>query len=213
MTKPETPKADTRNVYQRLAAAMANVAYVQKNKPAGMQYSIVSHDAVTAKVRPVLLAEGIVYHPHQMDYSQNGNRTEVFLMVRFLNIDDPADFFDVPSLGYGVDPQDKGPGKAVSYAVKYALLKSLGLETGDDADLESKPHEISPEQFVALRDIVESTGSDEKRLLKHFSAPSLEQFPPDKYEAAMKMLRTKPTAEKPKQQTDNADLNDDKIPY
>jgi hypothetical protein len=35
---------------------------------------------------------------------------------------------------YGIDDSDKGPGKAISYAVKYALLKALGLETGDDPD-------------------------------------------------------------------------------
>jgi hypothetical protein len=40
----------------------------------------------------------------------------------------------VETIGYGVDPQDKGPGKAISYGVKYALLKVLGLETGDDPD-------------------------------------------------------------------------------
>jgi hypothetical protein len=41
----------------------------------------------------------------------------------------------VETFGYGVDAQDKGPGKAMSYGVKYALLKVLGLETGDDPDV------------------------------------------------------------------------------
>jgi hypothetical protein len=54
--------------------------------------------------------------------------------VRFENIDDRTDYIDVETFGYGVDPQDKGPGKAMSYGVKYALLKVLGLETGDDPD-------------------------------------------------------------------------------
>jgi hypothetical protein len=60
--------------------------------------------------------------------------------VRFANIDDPQDFIDVESCGHGIDTQDKGPGKAQSYAVKYALLKALGLETGDDADHDSIEH-------------------------------------------------------------------------
>jgi hypothetical protein len=51
------------------------------------------------------------------------------------NIDDRTDYIDVETFGYGVDPQDKGPGKAMSYGVKYALLKVLGLETGDDPDV------------------------------------------------------------------------------
>ncbi len=45
------------NIHQRLAKAMEAVTYIQKEKKAGMRYSIVSHDAVTAKVRPALLAK------------------------------------------------------------------------------------------------------------------------------------------------------------
>lgn len=129
----------TKNVHQRLAAAMGEVDYIQKERKQGMNYTIVSHDAVTAKVRPVLLKHGIVYYPVRCDHTHNGNRAECAMTVRFVNVDQPTDFFDVPTFGYGIDPQDKGPGKAMSYAVKYALLKALGLETGDDPDTESVP--------------------------------------------------------------------------
>lgn len=129
--------ATAKNVHQRLAAAMAEVDYIQKERKQGMNYTIVSHDAVTAKVRPVLLKNGIVYYPVRCEHLHNGNRAECSLTVRFVNIDEPSDFFDVPTFGYGIDTQDKGPGKAMSYAVKYALLKALGLETGDDPDTES----------------------------------------------------------------------------
>lgn len=124
------------NIHQRLAKAMGSISYIQKEKKAGMRYSIVSHDAVTAKVRPALLEAGIVYYPVGMTTAQVGNRTEAYVTVRFVNIDEPEDMFQVESFGYGIDDQDKGPGKAMSYAVKYALLKTLGLETGDDPDLD-----------------------------------------------------------------------------
>jgi hypothetical protein len=128
-----------KNVHQRLAAAMGEVDYIQKERKQGMNYTIVSHDAVTAKVRPVLLKHGIVYYPVRCEHVHNGNRAECAMTVRFVNIDAPDDFFDVPTFGYGIDPQDKGPGKAMSYAVKYALLKALGLETGDDPEADSLP--------------------------------------------------------------------------
>jgi hypothetical protein len=146
---------DSKNVHQRLAAAMAEVDYIQKEKKQGMNYTIVSHDAVTAKVRPVLLKNGIVYYPVRCEHIHNGNRAECAMTVRFVNIDAPTDFFDVPSFGYGIDTQDKGPGKAMSYAVKYALLKALGLETGDDPDTEDAPfvskdvHQPAPKQTSA----------------------------------------------------------------
>jgi hypothetical protein len=122
------------NIAQRIAAVMGEVDYVQKEKKQGMNYSIVSHDAVTAKVRPLLHKHGVIYYPRGLTVSQNGNRTEAVFTVRFENIDDRTDYIDVETFGYGVDPQDKGPGKAMSYGVKYALLKVLGLETGDDPD-------------------------------------------------------------------------------
>ncbi len=141
---PSSRRAGTDlNVHQRLAAAMGEVSYIQKDdiKP-GMKYRVVTHDKVTALVRPALLKHGIVYYPVDLKHTQEGNRTEVALTVRFVNIDNPADHFDVPSLGFGLDSQDKGPGKAISYSVKYALLKAMGLETGDDPDLDQKTEHI-----------------------------------------------------------------------
>ncbi|KKL89209.1 hypothetical protein LCGC14_1916930, partial [marine sediment metagenome] len=140
------PAKPSRNLHQRLHAAMKEVKYIQKDiriKLKSGSYKVISHDAVTAKVRPALLKQGIIYYPMEMVRSQNGNRTEVDLKVRFANIDDPGDFIDVPGIGYGVDSGDKGPGMAVSYAVKYCLLKALGLETGDDADLSSSEDKVA----------------------------------------------------------------------
>lgn len=139
--KPEANQStavapDTRNLHQRLLAVMLEVDYVQKDRQIGdaKGYMVVSHDAVTAKVRPVLVKHGILYYPQNLKHTQNGNRTEIEVDIKFVNAADPADHIFVPTLGYGIDAQDKGPGKALSYAVKMALLKALGLETGTDAD-------------------------------------------------------------------------------
>jgi hypothetical protein len=134
---------DKPNIYQRLHAVMGEVDYVQKEKKAGMNYN-----------------------PHSLDYVQDGNRTQVSLVVRFVNVDQPSDFVDVPCLGFGIDTQDKGPGKAVSYAVKYALLKALGLETGDDPDEDAAtpPHEAGPKTAPARQQTKQQpAGIDEAR--------------------------------------------------
>jgi ERF superfamily len=148
--------SESLNIHQRLAKVMEVVTYVQKEKKTGMNYTIVSHDKVTAKVRGPLLEQGIVYYPVRCVTRQEGNRTHADMTIRFVNIDEPDDFFEVETFGYGVDSQDKGPGKAMSYAVKYALLKALGLETGDDPDLDQgsssdyiDPAVIEVQQFKA----------------------------------------------------------------
>jgi hypothetical protein len=70
--------------------------------------------------------------------SQESNRTVVNLAVFVVNADEPTEQLKVNFTGYGVDSSDKGPGKAVSYAYKYAILKLFALETGDDPDNDAK---------------------------------------------------------------------------
>ena len=55
-------------------------------------------------------------------------------VYRFLCIDNPDSFIDIESFADGVDSQDKAPGKAMTYADKYALLKAYKIITGDDPD-------------------------------------------------------------------------------
>jgi len=127
------------NLHQRLLAVMQDVSYIQKDREismggGGKGYKVVTHDAVTAKVRPALIKWRVLDYPQNLVCAQNGNRTEITMDIKFVNADEPSDFILVPTVGYGIDAQDKGPGKAVSYAVKMALLKALNLETGEDAD-------------------------------------------------------------------------------
>ena len=135
-----------KNIYQRLAEVMKAVSYVQKSdKKVNGQYTFASHDAVTAKLRPALIENGIMPIVTVKHSAQDGNRTEVTILVKFVNIDKPDECVEVESFGYGIDPQDKGPGKAVSYAFKYALLKTFCLETGDDPERDNIPHQ--PDQL------------------------------------------------------------------
>ena len=116
---------------------MAELNYIQKgDKTVNGQYRFVSHDQVTAAIHPLLVKHGIVILPSIEELRQDNNRTEVKLVVMFVNADCPSDSFYTRHIGYGIDSSDKGPGKAVSYAYKYALLKTFCLETGDDPDNE-----------------------------------------------------------------------------
>jgi len=141
------------NIYQRLHMAMEKVSYIQKTSEVSMgkgSYKAVTHDEVTAKVRVALMKFGIAAHPisitrrttpltitkvYNGQESQSTNYyTEVDLSYRFVNVGDPKDFIDVPAIGDGIDPQDKSAGKALSMAVKNALLKALMLETGENEE-------------------------------------------------------------------------------
>tara|TARA_R110000824_G_scaffold132271_11_gene294693 strand:- start:863 stop:1450 length:588 start_codon:yes stop_codon:yes gene_type:complete len=191
----------TLNIYQRIAQAMEKVTYIQKDKKGGLQYAIVSHDVVTAKVRPVLLEAGVVYHPHELDYVQNGNRTEMWGSVIFVNIDKPEDRIVVPSIGFGIDSQDKGCGKAESYLVKYAVLKMMGLETGEDPDndqttehVPDAPAFITKEQAEDLNFIADDVGADKAKFCQYLKVGSLTEIPADQFHRAYAALEKKRAA-------------------
>lgn len=143
---------DKLNIYQRIQKVMADVAYVQKEtKQVNNQYRFVSHDAVTALLHPKLVEHGIVMVPTVVDYSQDGNRTTATMDVSFVNVDEPEDRVSIQCFGYGIDQQDKGPGKAISYATKYALLKLFVLETGDDPERDSIDHVAQQAEELAAQ--------------------------------------------------------------
>ncbi len=130
--EPGTDAALRLNLYQRLHRIMDDVTYVQRERKDGMKYSIVSHDAVTAAVRPAMLRWRVTSYISEMRTEQSGTRTEFFCKIKFVNIDNPADQLETMSFGYGLDAQDKGPGKAMSYAIKYALMKTFLMEAGEE---------------------------------------------------------------------------------
>tara|TARA_R110000796_G_scaffold155869_1_gene272438 strand:+ start:716 stop:1297 length:582 start_codon:yes stop_codon:yes gene_type:complete len=157
---------EIQNIHQRILAVMSDLNYVQKSdKKVNNQYTFVTHDAVSAALHPLLVTHGIVTIPRMTEWAQDGNRTSVNMEVDFVNVDAPEDKVTVPCFGFGIDPQDKGPGKAVSYATKYAMLKLFVLATGDDPEKDNINHVAPPpdEEAVEALTIAANEGLDEFR--------------------------------------------------
>lgn len=192
--KPETKKP---NIYQRLNKVMAEVSYVQKeDRRVNGQYTFVSHDAVVAKIRPSLIANGIAVIPRVVGHSQDGNRTMVEVECDFVNIDDPSDRITVPGFGFGVDPSDKGPGKALSYSLKMIFLKTFCLETGDEADIERqniehKPDVITEDQLETIAELALDVGAHIPSFCKFLKINDLSELRQVDYDRAIKALESK----------------------
>jgi hypothetical protein len=176
------------NLYQRIIAVMGELDYVQKEaKKNGIQYTFVSHDAVTAKIHPLLVKHGIAMLPSVIESKQDGNRTEATVQVTFINVDDPKDSHAVSFFGYGIDNQDKGPGKAMSYAVKYAMLKTFCLETGDDPEKDDIPHlPARPAAKTTTKLMTESSAVEKAKNMT----------PAERYQAAKDAIETTRTSAK-----------------
>jgi len=144
------------NIYQRINAVMQAVEYVQKdatvNSGQGGSYKAVSHDMVLSVLRKAMVTNGIVVRVEQKQGSilQMRDKNAGITMhlyagdyaVHFHNMDKPEDCVTVTINSHAADNGDKAPGKAVSYAVKYAMLKTFGLETGEND--ESRNAEFQP---------------------------------------------------------------------
>lgn len=131
----------SRNIYQRINEARRAVGYVQKD--ASVQgYKAVTHDAVTAMLRDQLIEQGIIVVPTVIkskvrDAGQTSSGTPILryegrFFIAFVNEDDPSERVPVEIDAHANDYGDKAPGKALSYATKYAMLKLFSLETGED---------------------------------------------------------------------------------
>lgn len=146
--------AETMNIYKRMLAATSEISRVAKNLNVGFgksSYKAVGEADVLAAVKPIEEKYGIYSYPVDRQIIEsgvlesvseyNGEKTtkkqfqmRVSTVYRFVNVDCPEEFIDITTYGDGVDSQDKAPGKAMTYADKYALLKAYKIMTGDDPD-------------------------------------------------------------------------------
>lgn len=150
----------------RLLAVMGEVPYIQKGgkTQSGPSFKYVKHDDVVALVRPALVKHGVGFmtgiDENSVDCVQVGEtksgaaryKTTLVLRLTFMNVDDPSDAYSVSFPGEGVDTDDKGSGKALSYALKNGLLKTFMIESGDEADNESTPQEAAPRPQAVRQD-------------------------------------------------------------
>lgn len=178
------------NIYQRINAVMHEVQYVKKNDKAakGLPYKFVSHDQVTGALRGPLTKHGIVVTSDILEMIQDGNRTSVKMLISFVNIDDPKDKINVTYFGQGIDTQEKGLGKAISYCMKMCLLKMFCLETGDDPERDNvdyKPATLTDEQIQELEFKINGHDDIRKNILKLVPGGKIENMTTNRFSAAL----------------------------
>lgn len=139
------------NIYEKIHQVMQDIQYLQKDgfveTGNGKGYKAMTDEKVASTLRPALLKARLVILPVSMETARSDedvtdnygktkkNRvTDCRVSYRIFDIDNPSDFVDVVSAGTGVDTQDKGIGKAMTYARKYMLLNTFLIPTGNDTD-------------------------------------------------------------------------------
>lgn len=184
------------NIYQKMLKATERISKVAKNLKVDISksssYKAVSEADVLEAVKPVEIELGIYSYPVKREIIEtnvldtvkeyNGNRTEskqLFMRLevtyRFVNVDNPADYIDIITYGDGVDSQDKAPGKSMTYADKYALLKAYKIQTGEDPDKEGSGELKNAEKQSQTQKIVKATASQIETMKKLYSEEELQK--------------------------------------
>ena len=158
-TKPQDAKTETidiksMNIFQRMSAITDELGVVAKNlnvKAGGGSYKAVSERDILDAVKPLEAKYRVYSYPSRREILESETleneknyqgtitkSTTFFTRVQteytFINIDKPEERFATIVFSEGIDPGDKGSGKAMTYADKYALMKAYKISTGDDPD-------------------------------------------------------------------------------
>lgn len=166
------------NIFQRMSAITSELQTVAKNLEVSTgknSYKAVSERDILDAVKPIESKYGVYSYPtgrevlesnlleNEKEYTDaKGNTTvtksttfmsRIKTTYRFVNVDNPAEFVETTTFAEGIDAQDKGSGKAMTYADKYALMKAYKISTGEDPD---------------------QTGSEEKSYTKKYNSSDSE---------------------------------------
>lgn len=167
------------NLLMRINEVRKAIAYIQKDKSVstgGGSYKAVTHDAVTALVREHMVEHGIVSWPSLVESNAQPKeegakqfRYEATYDFTFCNVEDRSDSLTIRIQAHAMDNADKAPGKALSYAKKYALLKLFELETGEEEESRYNPEGLDDDDLAEHIKAINEAG-DEVTLKKVFSA-------------------------------------------
>jgi len=195
------------NLRQKLAEVRRRIGYIHKRgHNERFNYSYVTAADIAGSVGDILSELGVVVIPslENITYESTPGRCETTRMARVVMA---YTFSDVDSgeeivakvAGQGLDTGDKAPYKAMTGALKYALLQSFLLATGDDPEDErvdrlsasGSDRPINAAELHELERLIGETGTDLERVLAYYKVSSLGEMGETAYQRAMEILNRK----------------------
>ena len=179
------------NIYEKMLAITAELQTVAKNLTVQTtktsSYKAVSERDILDAVKPLEIKHGVYSYPvertvlesnmleSESEYQGKVTKKTTFMtrirtVYRFVNIDKVDEFIETTTFAEGIDSQDKGSGKAMTYADKYALMKAYKISTGEDPD---------------------QTASEERNYTPKYTSPDMEPWKPSPREELIRLLKSK----------------------
>lgn len=143
------------NIFEKMSAITSELQTVAKNltvqQTKTSSYKAVSERDILDAVKPLEAKYGVYSYPVSREVLESNMlesesewqgkvtkkttfMTRIMTVYRFVNIEKPEEYIETTTFAEGIDSQDKGSGKAMTYGDKYALMKAYKISTGDDPD-------------------------------------------------------------------------------
>ena len=212
-----TPPKDA-NLYERINWIRDRVTRLGKDSRVGTgggTYAAISHDKVTAFIRPKMVQAGVMHWIDCIEATDadtgaaTGKGRKIVqhrakFNITFANVYNKDDLIIITQYAYADDYGDKAPGKASSYAMKYALLKMFMIETGDEDEQRietdgGRGAVVNDDENMAMNLYAvaeECFGNDAPSMLqamaeRRFHVDNYGKIPQERYADAVRSLRVK----------------------
>jgi hypothetical protein len=120
-------------LYEKIYNVMCESTALEKDMKVGGQYSAISEKAVLNEIKPLLKKHKLVLMPIEANVTQQDKLTVISAKYKIVDIE-TGESEILATIGNGADSQDKGSGKAWTYAYKCLLQKTFCLFSGEDTD-------------------------------------------------------------------------------
>ncbi len=189
---------------QRLTEVRSRIGYIQKrghNELFGYSYAMAAD--IAGAVGDALAELGVIVIPHLESITSEplpAARERIVRVVMDYTLVDSqtGERETIRVAGEGRDPGDKGPYKAMTGALKYALLQTFLIATGDDPENERGEGgesvrtpalaTIGPEKARQLGELLTQTGTEVERVLEYFKVGRLEDLTESAHRKALQIL-------------------------
>lgn len=136
------------SIASKLALVMGEVQRVEKSGHNDFhKYSYATEADIVEAIRGSLSKHGVAFIPTVRNISREGDITATEMEFRFID-GESGEAIISTFWGFGQDKTDKGAYKAYTGAVKYCLMKTFLVPTGDDPEAddqsEQKPTSTKP---------------------------------------------------------------------
>jgi hypothetical protein len=204
----ELRAVDQMTLRQKLGEVRRRIGYIQKrgyNERSNYNYVAAADIAGTvgdilAELGVVVIPrlESITYEPQAPGRLDSVRVARVIMAYTFTDVNS-AEEITARVAGEGLDVGDKASYKAMTGALKYALLQSFLLATGDDPEDEradsrtvfGSERTITAEQVDQLQGLIEETGTDLERVLAYYKLSALGEMTEASYRRALELLKRK----------------------